>query len=555
MVDEELQKVRDRLSRINDKIKQYSTLTTGTQVDCGQELTPSQYKAAKALSVEEMHAKLQAINQYVRDKAAGLNVPPPPRFFAELPKGERSELAATLRPQTGRSELPKGERSGSFKSSRMSLSERVAAARAAFARPVPRAVTPSVPLKRPELIIVKEEVPEIGANEEGRMEEKPEEAATFSLPDNAVVSSDHVVVLPDNAVSTSDHVVALPQVKTPPPPPSSPPVDVRLGVGLDLGTAYLVAGREVEDKRVFVKNERNAFLSVRCDTSTKELLTRLKVKYVALGDKLYVLGTMALELADIFGRETQRTMNMGIMNPSEAESIPIVKLLAQNIMWPARVEGEVCCFSVPAKPIDRDQDTIYHRGVFEGILKSIGFSPLVIDEGYAVVLAEMEDSDFTGIGVSCGAGMVNICAAFKSVPVQSFSITRGGDWIDKSAATVLGVTMSRVCSIKEHGLSLLTPKTREEEAIVIYYRNYIHYLVESMAQVFGRNTGTPRFKDPVNIVFAGGSSMVPGFLEVVREEVKAVRFGFEVGQVIHAKEPFTSVVRGCLFNAIEAGRK
>lgn len=509
MVDVELQKVRERLSKINEKIKQYSALTSGTQPERGQELSPSQYKAAKALSVEEMHAKLRAINQYVRDKAAGLDVGPPPRFF---------EPSAPVAAQP----------------SRMSVAERVAAARAAFARPVPRASDPVKPAPEASLpprparpaplpaVIVREEVAAIGENEEGRIKDSTDEVVSSSLPDN------------------------IDETKV--------PTDVRLGVGLDLGTAYLVAGREVEGKRVFVKNERNAFLSVRCDTSTKELLTKLKVKYVALGDKLYVLGTMALELADIFGRETQRTMNMGIMNPSEAESIPIIKLLAQNIMWPPRVEGEVCCFSVPAKPIDRDQDTIYHRGVFEGILKSIGFSPLIIDEGYAVVLAEMEEQDFTGIGVSCGAGMVNICASFKSVPVLSFSITRGGDWIDKSAATVLGVTMSRVCSIKEHGMSIIAPKTREEEAIAIYYRNYIHYLIESMSQVLGRSQGTPRFRDPVNIVFAGGSSMVPGFLEVVKEEVKTAKFGFEIGQVIHAKEPFTSVVRGCLFNAIEAGK-
>ncbi|MBF0387263.1 MAG: hypothetical protein HQL20_05335 [Candidatus Omnitrophica bacterium] len=518
MVDDELQKVRERLSKINDKIKQYSALGAGTQTTGEQELSPTKYKAAQAISVEEMHAKLRAINQYVRDRAAGLDVGPPPRFF------EGNDNSA---PAPAKSERAPSRSSELLAKFRAQVRPAAPVAPPPPPPPAPRVVErpapPPVPVKRAPQVIVEEAVPEIGDNEASRTVEKPEETATSSIPDYVAEET--------------------------------PGAEVRLGVGLDLGTAYIVAGREVEGKRVFVKNERNAFLSVRCDTATKDLLTKLKVKYVALGDKLYVLGTMALELADIFGRETQRTMNMGIMNPSEAESIPIIKLLAQNIMWPPRVEGEVCCFSVPAKPIDRDQDTIYHRGVFEGILKSIGFNPIVIDEGYAVVLAEMEQQDFTGIGVSCGAGMVNICAAFRSVPVLSFSITRGGDWIDKSAATVLGVTMSRVCSIKEHGLNIVAPKTREEEAIAIYYRNYIHYLIESMSQVLGRSTGTPRFKDPVDIVFAGGSSMVPGFLEVVKEEAKSAKFGFDIGNIIHAKEPFTSVVRGCLFNAIEAGKK
>ncbi|MBF0384239.1 MAG: hypothetical protein HQL27_00055 [Candidatus Omnitrophica bacterium] len=324
----------------------------------------------------------------------------------------------------------------------------------------------------------------------------------------------------------------------------------RLGVGLDLGTAYLVASREVDGSRVFVKTERNAFLSVRADQATKELLEKLRIKYGSLGSNLYVLGNLALSLANIFNREVQRSMSMGILNPSEAESIPMIKLIVQNILWSPRNENEICCFSVPASPIDRDQDTIYHRGVFEGILRALGFNPVVIDEGYAVVLSELEYKDFTGIGVSCGGGMVNVCASFRSVPALSFSITRGGDWIDKSAATVLNIPVSQVTTIKEQGMNLLGPKTREEEALTIYYRNYIRYFLESMAKVFGNAKETPQFRDPVDIVFAGGSSLVGGFLEVVKEEIKNVRLGITVGEIKKSDEPFTSVTRGCLFHAI-----
>ena len=328
----------------------------------------------------------------------------------------------------------------------------------------------------------------------------------------------------------------------------------RTGVGLDLGTSYIVAAREVEANRVFVKNERNAFLSVRDDASTRELLSKLKIKYAALEDNMYVLGNLALELANIFNRETQRSMSVGILNPSEGQSIPILKLLVENILWAPRSENEVCCFSIPAQPIDREQDTVYHRGVFEGILRGIGFEPLIVDEGYAVILSELEYKDFSGIGVSCGGGMVNICAAFKSVPILSFSITRGGDWIDKSAASVLGVHTSRITLLKEQGVSLKRPKTREEEAIAIYYRNYIHYFLENIAQVFGKSKDTPKFKEPVDIVFAGGSSMVGDFLGVVKEEIKSVNMGFAIGDLKLSEEPFTSVSRGCLFHAINSGK-
>ncbi|MBF0253404.1 MAG: hypothetical protein HQL29_06275 [Candidatus Omnitrophica bacterium] len=243
-------------------------------------------------------------------------------------------------------------------------------------------------------------------------------------------------------------------------------------------------------------------------------------------------------------------MHKGILNPAEAESIPIIKMIIQYLLWEPRKKNEVCCFSVPADPIDREQDTIYHRGVIESILKETGFTPLIIDEAYAVVLSEMEDVDFTGIGVSCGGGMVNVCLAFKSVPVMSFSITRGGDWIDQSAASALNMAVTRVTTIKERGIDLKKPQGREAEAIAIFYRNYIRYFLEKMSQVFGQSSDKPDFADPVDIVFAGGSSLVEGFIDVVKEEAKTINLGIPVGKIRRANEPFTSVARGCLFNAI-----
>lgn len=327
-------------------------------------------------------------------------------------------------------------------------------------------------------------------------------------------------------------------------------VRVRQGVGLDLGTSSIIASRESDDDHVVSKIERNVFLGVRSDATTKGLLAKLNIKYAASGDKLYVLGDMALELSHIFNREGQRPMSIGVLNPGEMASLPIIKLLVQSVMWEPRVEKELCCFSVPAKIMESEVDTIYHRGVFERILTELGFKPLVVDEGYAVVLSELADKDFTGIGISCGAGLVNVCASFKSMPVLSFSVGRGGDWVDKNAATALGIVSSNVMAIKEQGISLTKPTTREEEAIAIYYRSYIRYFLESIARMFAVKGTAPQFSKPVEIVFAGGSSMVGNFLDVVKEELKLIDLGIPVGAIRRAEEPLLSVSRGCLFHAM-----
>ena len=64
------------------------------------------------------------------------------------------------------------------------------------------------------------------------------------------------------------------------------------------------------------------------------------------------------------------------------------------------------------------------------MLDELGYEATSINEGLAVVYGELEDSNYTGIGISCGGGLCNVCLAYLSVPVLSFSIPKAGDYID-----------------------------------------------------------------------------------------------------------------------------
>ena len=115
--------------------------------------------------------------------------------------------------------------------------------------------------------------------------------------------------------------------------------------------------------------------------------------------------------------------------------------------------------------------------------------------------------DFTGIGCSFGGGMVNVCVSYKTIPALTFSVARGGDWIDSNAANVLGMPSSKATFIKESGMDIRNPKGREEEAIAIYYRNLISYTLTNIKNRFQMGKDMPSFNEPVDIVCAGGTSM------------------------------------------------
>jgi len=331
--------------------------------------------------------------------------------------------------------------------------------------------------------------------------------------------------------------------------PATAPAGVKLGKGLDVGTANLVSAVQNDTGGITIKMERNAFIDIKSDVYSKRMLTKLKVPYVVYKGHMIVLGDAAFELSNIFGRELRRPMKDGLISPSEVDALAMIRLIIEKVLgWP-QVQNEPCFFSVPAASIDRNNNIIYHQGLFEGLLRKMGFAPKPMNEGHAVCFAELAEQNFTGIGISCGGGMINICLSYKTIPCLSFSICRGGDWIDQNVANVLGIPSSKATSIKERGVDLMNPTSREEEAIVIYYRNLINYVLLNIKAKFEIAENMPEFPDPIDIVCSGGTSMIKGFAEIFSDEFRKIEFPLHVREIRRAKEPLTSVAKGCLIAA------
>ena len=295
--------------------------------------------------------------------------------------------------------------------------------------------------------------------------------------------------------------------------------------------------------------ERNAFLDIPSDVYSKNMLTKLKVPYVVHNGKLVVLGEAAFELANVFGRETRRPMSDGLISPNETDAMQMIRLIISKVLGEPRKPGEHCYFCVPAPSIDVDNNVVYHQGLFESMLGKMGYTARAINEAHAVIFSELADNDFTGIGLSFGGGMVNACVAYKSIPCLSFSVARGGDWIDKNVANVLGVPRSKATFIKERGIDIRDPKNREEEAVAIYYRSLINYVLQNIKARFENGKNMPSFQQPIDIACAGGTSLIGGFIEVFRDEFAKIDFPIPIGRIFRAEEALTAVAKGCLVAA------
>jgi len=222
-------------------------------------------------------------------------------------------------------------------------------------------------------------------------------------------------------------------------------------MGLDIGTMFLVKAEE--DELVGGTGftvERNVFLQAATTDDTEETLKENHWAYAKHGDEYYILGEDALKLKNLLTvgskkgaddivmtkvGDLRRPMQRGILNTSEEKlSVAIIQKIISNLVGKPSEKDEVLCYCAPGDPVDSNLSVMFHKGILTKFLSGLGYHVECIPEALAIIFSEcpsVEDdsveggkADFSGISFSFGAGMCNICFAYKKLPLIAFSVAR-----------------------------------------------------------------------------------------------------------------------------------
>ena len=325
-------------------------------------------------------------------------------------------------------------------------------------------------------------------------------------------------------------------------------------VGIDIGTGFISCaeqeGGEIKFRKIrdaFFKLNPSKFLEGSANQFGESMLKNAGAHYVKVDDVLYVLGDDAFKFASLFHQECLRPMSQGVLNPKQPVSNLMVGELVKAIAGRPTSDDDVLYYCVPAEPIDADFDVEYHKQILGGVFEDLGYKKInVMTEGLAVVYSELADTQYTGIGMSFGAGMCNIVYSFMGIPVFSFSLSRGGDWIDSHAAQHTDETHNVVTAVKEKAdFSLYDSTNGIQRAVSIYYESLLNYVVEQFKELYEK---TPRKELPnvtmdMPIVVAGGTSLVLGFVERLKALTKD-DFPVPISEIKHAQQPLFAVSNG-----------
>ena len=328
--------------------------------------------------------------------------------------------------------------------------------------------------------------------------------------------------------------------------------------GLDCGTSFYIAATEE-----LVKKQRNAFLTVDGEVNqVKRMLKRQGIPFVEKAGKVHIVGQHAFNYAQIFSTaELKRPMKSGLLNPTEKDALPVLNAIIGELLGDA-VDGETCVYCIPSKPIDVQREVSYHEDVLRTIIEQYGYNVKKIAEAVAIGYEGLVDTQLTGVAISMGAGMCNIAVMYQGMTALSFSVSRGGDWVDENVAMDTGVSQAKVTSIKETSTTLdlssanyqnIYEEDTDEANVLIAIRSYygalVNYLLTNLKVQFEGVENVPNFPNPVPIVIGGGTSLVKGFLDVFNEQFDQNEFPIPISEIIHIEDAHTAVARGCLSEA------
>jgi hypothetical protein len=327
--------------------------------------------------------------------------------------------------------------------------------------------------------------------------------------------------------------------------------------GLDVGTSFIVMS-EQGSKGLIFKEFRDAFYVIKPSTpvANKMIEKGLKGKiFIRDTDGSFILlGKDAIEKAVERNETARRPMYRGVVSVKEKDAKRILAFILKEVVGKATEANEKLVFCVPAQPIDQEDDDFdvgYHEDVVKTILSEVGYDAKSINEAEALCYAELEGDDYTGIGISCGAGMTNVCVMLNGEPTVVFSTTKSGDWIDRMSSVATGEPDSVVQIEKEAGgFKVGHPNDNPVlNAVSSYYERLVEYTAKQLSYALSNHKSLPKFKKPIKIVVAGGTSQADGYIESLSQKLTECNFPLSISEISMSANPLHAVAKGCLIAA------
>lgn len=334
-----------------------------------------------------------------------------------------------------------------------------------------------------------------------------------------------------------------------------------MSIGLDLGARSFRSLRRGTN-RLIGRACRSGYAVLPDIAAQRDLLQRASISYAHCEDNLVLLGDSAAEFSRTFQAPCLDLLPQGCVPREDPIARQISAILAESLLPTPQSEGEICCFTTPGRARGMQMAGTDPAEFFTRVIKLRGYVPRRLNAGMAIVLADLVQEAFTGIGLTLGAAGCEVSLAHCGVEVAHCTVPRGGRWIDEQIAQgaqsycwdVFGnkrLDLDHASRTKERAAGGDAQASAEDrQRLLELYRDLLTSVAETMTREFGRALRLHNVPQPLSLVCAGGGAELPGFCDLLQRQLEVVEFPIRLRDVRLAREEsqFT-VARGCLVNA------
>jgi len=330
-------------------------------------------------------------------------------------------------------------------------------------------------------------------------------------------------------------------------------------ISLDLGSHSFRSLRSAGDHLV-ARRMRSVYCTLPDSDTHRRLLEKTGTSFLTCDHHLVLIGEPAIEISRLLQIPCLDLLPRGQLAAQDPISRQIINLLVDALLPQAEGgSGGVCCFTHTGAM--RRSQVAAQLDFFSRLIRLRGYTPLPLPAGQALILAELVQERFTGIGLVVGATACEVTVSQLGQELHSWTIPRGGRWLDEHLARERGDMLhdasgQRLLDLDKAALdrealssSVLAPVSRDEKLLARLCRELTWEIAADLCQKLREDPRLSNLPRPVNLVCGGGIAQIPGFCDLMLEALERRDDAVPVGRIIAADSSPYTIARGLLVHA------
>jgi hypothetical protein len=303
------------------------------------------------------------------------------------------------------------------------------------------------------------------------------------------------------------------------------------------------------------------YIAVPPADAERRLLERAGIPYALCDGSAVIIGRPADELAPLLHVPRLPILPGGELPEEDPLSRQLAAALVDALLPATSTPGQICCLALPRTAGGPRRHQSPEWQFFSRLVRLRGYEPLLVERSQALVVAELGQRGFTGLGLLIDPSTSEMVLAHQGTVLVHAVVPRGGDWIDEQLARKTErivwdmegngyVDVDAVARWKAQSApSLVFPQNDEAQLLAYLYQQLLQDLVGVFAARCRECPEIATLRGPLPLVCWGGPTQADGFVPVMAERLERGGLPLAVGDTRVVADPTYTIARGCLILA------